>query len=321
MIRTKLHKQTRGYLKTSASLVGKETKHTSLFMKPHYDNNINPYRKAISRMTAITGNLLLALWQANKNEKNVLRITNLSEIARMLGVEPKELKLYLIYLGGYQRPITRVEIIKEPGKKEKRVLSVYSDKIFYIKFKFRLQDNEHEDDFTNDQRVGTNYLSLIKDRDIESVEVMPSVSLLEEMSGSGLGNVLVDDNFIAFCLGLSSDFAYKLFCLSSSNKPTFSITFSKLVGEKYLNLEEQIKGTYNNAGKRIRAGQGRIKILERIKEALDELKAKGHLERWDYDEQTELFNWTYTDAVIKHKELVETKAKVLPSAHIEGDEE
>jgi len=299
-----LHKQARGYLKTTASLVGKDTsEQKSLFEIPHFDTAINPYKEVLSKMTAITGNLLLALWQVNKDDNDIYKITNLSDIARQLKVEPKELKLYLIYLGGYQRPITKLNIIKEQGKKDKRILSIYHDKIFYIKFNIRLNDTEKDGDFNNDARVGTGYLNFIKDRDIESVEVMPSTSIREELAGSGLGNVLVDDSFVAFSLGLS-DLAYKLFCFSGSNKPTFKITFNKLIDKKYLNLEQQVKGTFNKAGKRIKTGKGQAKILERIKDALAELKDKGHLTKWEYNEQTEQFSWTYNNAVIKHKLLL-----------------
>jgi len=297
--KTPLHKQSRGYLKTTASLVGKDTsKQKSLFEIPHFDTTINPFKEVLTKRTAITGNLLLNLWQDNKDDKNILTITNLSDIARQLGVEPKELKLYLIYLGGYQRPITKLRIVKERGKKDKRILSVYHDKLFYIKFNIRLKDNEKDEDFNNDARVGTNYLNFIKKRAIESVEVMPSLSLQEELQGSGLGNVLVDDNFVAFSLGLS-DLAYKLFCFSGSNKPTFKIKFIKLIGKNYLNLNEQLKK------------QGKPRILQNLKNALTELQTKGHLKKWDYNEQKELFSWTYTDAFIKHKELLREKAKTL----------
>ena len=299
-----LHKQARGYLKTTASLVGKEPKgQTGLFDIPHFDTAINPYKETLSKMTAITGNLLLALWQANKDDKNIYKITNLSEIARQLKVSTQELKLYLIYLGGYQYPIRELEIIKEQGKKDKRILSIYHDKLFHIKFKIRLKDGEKEDGFNNDYKIGTNYLSFIRDRAIYSVEVMPSLNIQEELAGSGLGNVLVDDSFVAFSLDLS-DLAYKLFCFSSSNKPTFKITFKKLIDKKYLNLESQVYGEYNKAGKRIKTGKGQGKILERIKDALTELKDKGHLIKWEYNEKTELFSWTYSNTVIKHKLLL-----------------
>ena len=306
-----LHKQARGYLKTTASLVGRDTsEQKSLFEIPYFDTAINPYKEVLTKMTAITGNLLLALWQANKDDNNIYKITNLSEIARQLNIRPEELKLYLIYLGGYQRPITKLNIIKEQGKKDKRILSIYHDKIFFINFNIRLKDNEKDEDFNNDARVGTNYLNFIKDRDIESVEVMPAVSLQRELEGQGLGNVLVDDNFVAFSLGLS-DLAYKIFCFSSSNKPKFKITFQKLIDKKYLNLKGQVYGEYNKAGKRTKKGQGRARVLQRIKDALAELKTKKHLTKWSYNEQTDFFCWTYSDEVIKHKELLRTKAKTL----------
>ena len=305
-----LHRQARGYLKTTASFVGKDTsEQKSLFKTPYFDTAINPYKERLSKMTAITGNLLLALWQANKDDKDIYKITNLSEIARQLNVSTQELKLYLIYLGGYQRPIIKLKVIKEQGKKDKRILSIYSDKIFYIKFNTRLKDGETEENITNDSKIGTHYLSFIKDRDIESVEVMPATSLQEELMGRGLGNVLVDDSFVAFSKGLS-DLAYKIFCFSSSNKPTFKITFKKLISKKYLNLESQIYGEYKN-GKRIKKGAGQARILQRIKDALNELKIKKHLIRWNYKEETDFFSWTYTDEIIKHKELLKTKVKKL----------
>lgn len=315
-----LHKQARGYLKTTARLVGRDTsEQKSLFEIPHFVTAINPYKEVLTKMTAITGNLLLALWQANKDDNNTYKITNLSEIARQLKVSTQELKLYLIYLGGYQRPITKLNIIKEQGKKDKRILSIYHDKIFFINFNIRLKDDEKVEDFNQDARVGTNYLSFIKDRDIESVEVMPAISLQKELEGQGLGNVLVDDSFVAFSLGLS-DLAYKLFCFSGSNKPIFKITFNKLINAKYLNLESQVKGTFNKAGKRIKKGAGQARTLQRIKDALTELKNEKHLIKWSYNEQTDFFCWTYTGEVIKHKKLLKTKAETLKTGIPKADE-
>lgn len=294
-----LHKQSRSYLKTTASLVGKDTSgQRSLFEIPYFDNDINPLKDVLSKMTAITGNHLLAKWQTEKDENGVYTIKSLNEVAKQLGVEPRELKIYLIYLGGYQRPITRLEITKEKGKKEKRILAIYHDKLFFIKFNIRLRDNEKDEDFNNDARVGTNYLNFIKDRDIDSVEVMPSFTLQEDLNGSGLGNILVDDNFVAFSLGLS-DLAYKLFCFSGSNKPTFKINFNKLTDKKYLNLTNQLKK------------QGKPRILKTIQTALKELQDKGHLTKWSYDETTEQFSWTYSGAFFKHKELLKEKAETL----------
>lgn len=293
-----MHKQARSYLKTSANIVGRDMKQT-LFTLPAYQGNINPFKKVLSKNTAIMGNLLLALWQKNKDENGVYTINNLTEIARLMKTRPQELKVYLLCLAGYQYPITKFN-------KETRILSIYSDKLFYIKFNMRFKKGEDEDSFNNDYRTGTNYINFIRDRFVKSVEITPSASLIEGLEGKGLGNVLVDDNFVAFSLGLS-DLAYKLFCFSGSNKPTFKIGFRKLTSKKYLNLGKQIYGIYDDKGKRIRAGQGKKRILENIKIAFTELLDKGHLKEWEYNEIKDQFNWVYSDKFIKHKELLSKK--------------
>ena len=294
----RLHKQSRSYLKTSAKLVGKDMQEQSLFTLPTYDNDIRRFKDVLSKNTAILGNLLFTLWQANKDTEGYYKITNLSHIAGLMQTIPQELKLYFICLGGYQYPIVKISI----DDKGKRILSTYTDKLFYVKFNIRLKDNEKETDFTNDDRVGNNWVNFIKNRDIESIDIAPSQSFIEDMQGKGLGNVLVDNSLVAYCLGLS-ELAYKIFCFSSSNKPSFKIGFDKLISNKYLNLEKQVYGVYKDE-KRVSAGQGKKKVLKRIKYAFDELKTTGHLTKWGYDEANDEFNWTYSDKIIKHKDLL-----------------
>ena len=304
-----LHRQARGYMKTTASLVGRDKdKEQSLFDLPRFDTNTRAYKETLTKNTAIAGHLCLALWQTSKNDKGVYTIDNLKRFADKLNITPQELKIYLIYLGGYQRPITKLNIVREKGKKEKRILSIVHDKLFHIKFNTLLKQSETESTFTKDDRTGTNYLSFIRDRDIYSVEISPSISLQEELEGGGLGNVLVDDRFVAFSLDLS-DLAYKLFCLSGSNKPSFKITFDKLITPRHLNLEKQVKGVYDSTGRRLRAGKGKPRILARIKEALQELESKGHLTKWAYDKARDIFSWAYSNKIIKHKELLPLKVE------------
>ena len=296
----KMHLQARNLLKIAASLVGKETKQVSLFKTPIYDSSIDPYKQTLSKNSAITGQLLIRLWRENKDDEGIYKIKNLSEIARLLGTIPQELKLYLIYLGGYQYPVTTFD-------KEKRILSTYCEKLFYIKFNCKLKDNETEDSINSDYRIGTHYSNFIKDRDIESIDIVPNKSIRNGLQGKEFGNVLVSDAFMAFSLDLS-DMAYKLFCFSGSNRPAFKIGFKKLIKEKYLNLEKQVYGIYDKKGKRIRKGQGKRRVIDTIIDGLTELKEKGHLNKWDYDEaKKDLFSWTYTDKIIKHKELLNTK--------------
>jgi len=70
----KLHKQPRGYLKTTAKLVGKATDEKTLFTLPDVkvEAGGNLLREVISRNTAILGNYLLQLWQQNGGGKLVL---------------------------------------------------------------------------------------------------------------------------------------------------------------------------------------------------------------------------------------------------------
>jgi hypothetical protein len=291
-------------LRKSNSLVGKDMERT-LFTLPTYEADINPYKETFTKNTAITGNLLINLWQKNKDDKNIYKITNLTAMAETLQVTPQELKLYLIYLGVYQYP----KITAYTDERGRKIISIYSDKLFYIKFNILYQDGETKDNFTN-------YCSFIKDRAIDSVEVMPSQSIQEDLRtfkkgqhAEGLGNVLVDDSFVAFSLGLN-ELAYKLLSLTGSHRPSFKIGFNKLITQKYLNLEKQLKGVYTQTGKRLRAGKGKPKILARIQEALTELQTKGHLTSWGYDEATDMFSWTYSSKIIKHKELLPPKPAV-----------
>ena len=300
-----LHRQARGYMKTTASLVGKDmSERRSLFTLPTYDYDIRALKETLSQKTAITGNLLLNLWQANRNDKGYYVIDNLVEIANLLQIAPQDLKLYLIYLGGYQYPIIKTGL----NKQGKRIISFSSDKLFYIKFNMRLKKGESEATFTKDDRIGNNYVNFIKNRDIDTIDIMPSASIQEELQGKGLGNVLTDDAFVAFCLDLS-ELAYKLFCFSGSNKPSFKIGFDKLIAKKYLNLEKQVYGVKDATGKRKSAGQGKARILKRIQEALKELLDKGHLVKWAYDETRDFFSWTYSSKMIKHKELLPLKVE------------
>jgi hypothetical protein len=120
----------------------------------------------------------------------------------------------------------------------------------------------------------------------------------------------VDDSFVAFSLDLS-DLAYKIFCFSGSNKPSYKIGFDKLISQKYLNLENQVKGTYNKAGKRIKKGAGKVRVLSGLKDAFKELLANGYFKEWKYDEAKDMFSWTYSNKIIKHKDFTRKEVETL----------
>ena len=102
----KLHKQPLGYLKTVGKYVGKATDETTLFSLPEIkqDSGGSLPREIISRHTAILGNYLFQLFQQRGGEELV--INNLSELSEFMGTNNHEVKIYLLYLGGYVYPIT-----------------------------------------------------------------------------------------------------------------------------------------------------------------------------------------------------------------------
>lgn len=282
----RLHKQSRGYLKTASKLVGRDLQDgANLFSLPTFESDIAPHKEIISKNTAILGNILLNLWQAKKNREGYYTIENLTPLANMLGVIPQDLKTYLIYLGGYQYPVVKTKKEFYKGR-DRNIMTTYSDKLFYVKFNIEIKAGER---ITSDDKIGTNYANFIKDRAVLSVDIAPSQSFIEDIQGRGLGNVFATDNFYAYCLGLS-DLAYKIFCFSGSNKPSYKIGFDKLI--ENLNLSRQLKA------------KGKPHILKNITKALNELQTTGHLTSWAYDKNTEIYSWTYTNKIIRHKELL-----------------
>jgi len=283
-----LYKQPRGLLKTQAKTVGRDTTELNLFATPTFESKTNPYKKTIARNTAILGNYLIKLWQ-QKNKDGVYTIDNLTKVAGKLGIIPQDLKTYLVYLGGYQYPVisTKDKILKS-GKKQK-ILSISTDKLFYIKFNSRLRNGETEESFNKDLKVGTHFLSFIKNRDIDTVEVKPSDTLIDDLRGDRLGNVFTDDAFFSFASGLS-DMAYKLFTFSGSNEPYKKIRLNKLIDS--LGLTEQVKK------------QGKPRVLNTLKKALNELKTNGHIVKWEYQKSKEMFSWQQSNKIFKHKKLL-----------------
>ena len=278
----KLHKQPRGYLKTTAELVGKATDEKTLFSLPEViqDSGSNFLREVISRNTAILGNYLLQLWQQNGGE---LVINNLSPIAEIMGNSNYEIKIYLLYLGGYVYPII---------DKDKDGLTLTTEQLFKIKFRYssKVADKYKAGNFTE---IGSGLTKFIKDEPIDSIEITPSHLFIKALEGKGLGNVLVvNDKFIKLALSLT-DIAYKIFTYSASNKPSQKIAEDNLV--KHLGLEKQIKT------------QGRPRVRATILKGLKELQDKEHIKSYSYDEATGMYLFTYSDKYVRHQELKKGK--------------
>ncbi len=276
----KLHKQPRGYLKTTAKLVGRATDETTLFTLPEIkpESGGNFLREVISRNTAILGNYLLQLWQQNGGGELV--INNLSPIAAIMGNSNYEIKVYLLYLGGYVYPII---------DKDENGLTLTTEQLFKIQFRYssKVAEKYEAGQYTE---IGSGLTKFIKDEPIDSITIKPSPLFIKALEGKGLGNVLVvNDKFVKLALSLT-DIAYKILTYSASNKPAQKIAEGNLV--KHLGLEKQIKT------------QGKPRVRATILKGLQELQDKEHIKSYSYEETTGMYVFAYSDKYIRHKELV-----------------
>lgn len=275
--KVKFHKQPRGYLKTTAKHVGKSTDESTLFSMPEVksENGGSFLREVISRNTAILGSYLLQLWQEYGKESLV--IYNLGSIAELMGNTNYEIKMYLLYLGGYTYPII---------DKNENGLSITTEQLFKVKFNYN-QEVAEKYRTESPTLIGTGLLNFIKDEPLESIFVTPSQLFINAIQGQGLGNVLVaNDKFVKIALSLT-DIAYKIFTYSASNTPSQKIAETNLV--KHLGLEKQIKS------------QGKPRIRATIFKGFQELQDKGHIKNYSYEDETGLFSFTYSDKYIKHR--------------------
>ena len=283
----KVHKQPRNYLKTTAKYVGKatDTEEPTLFslpaIQPENPEEVGNFlREVISRNTAILGNYLLQLWQQGGEDELV--INNLSPIAEIMNNSNYEVKIYLLYLGGYVYPIV--------DRDESGGLTVTTEQLFKIQFKYSKEvGNKYKT--STPVEIGRGLTKFIKDEPIESIIVKPSPLFIKAIQGKGLGNVLVaNDTFVKLALSIT-DIAYKILTYSASNKPSQRIAEDKLV--KHLGLEKQMKS------------QGRPRVRATILKGLQELQDKEHIKSYSYEEDNGLYIFTYSDKYIKHKESKE----------------
>jgi len=271
----RLHKQPRGYLKTTAKLVGRATDEKTLFTLPEVVIE-GGLREVISRNTAILGNYLLQLWDQNGGGKLV--IDNLSPISEMMGNTNHEIKIYLLYLGGYVYPII---------DKNENGLKITTEQLFKVTFNY---SKEVGDRYVpgNSIEIGGEVTKFIKNEPIKSIEIQPNPLFIKALEGNGLGNIFaVNDKFVKLALSLT-DIAYKILTYSASNKPSHKIGEDNLV--KHLGLEKQIKT------------QGRPRIRATILKGLQELQDREHIKSYSYEEATGMYLFTYSDKFVRHQD-------------------
>jgi hypothetical protein len=279
---SKLHRQPRNSLKSFAKLVGKTTDSPTLFSLTTEKRalNENPAKDIISKNTAILGQYLIQLWQRNKNEKGELVLEGLADIARVMKNSNYEIKLYLLYLGGYTYPFIDME---------KDSLTISLEQLFHISFVYgkEVRDKFQEDKVERISTGGNKPLFFIKNETFKQIIIKPNERISKALKGEGLSNVLVTDDFIQLALNVT-DIAYKIFTYSASNKPSQKIAEDNLV--KHLGLEKQIKT------------QGRPRVRATILKGLQELQDQGHIKKYSYDEEDKMYSFTYSEQYVKHKD-------------------
>jgi hypothetical protein len=283
----KLHKQPRNLLKTLSKTIGDTTDKPTLFTMPIQTENIEGViaetRQQISKNTGALALHLIQTYQQIGN-KNIV-ITNLNELAEILGCNNYRLKLYLLFLGGYTYPFIDIDY-------ETNEIVMTTEQLFKIEFRFSRKKLSNKYIIENKQvigaeRIGTTASNFIKNEEVERVIVTPNQRFIDALEGKGLGNIMaVNDTFVSLILELS-DIATKILAYSSSNKPNWKISEDNLI--KHLGLEKQLKK------------QGRPRIRTSIIKGLEELQDKGHIEKYVFNEEEMMYTYTYTDKFVKYK--------------------
>jgi hypothetical protein len=297
----KLHKQPRALLKTVSKRIGNSTEEPSLFSLPIDEGQkevvFSSIREDISKNTVALAFYLIQQYQEAGNTYSdttgsYLEITNLKAIAKVIGCTNHRLKLYLLHLGGYVYPI----IDKDEDTKE---LVIANEQLFKIEFRYSekvaSRYSVKNGEIQGVERVGTNLMNFIKDEPIDRILVSPNERFIRAFEGKGLGNILtVSDRFVALILELT-DIAAKILAYSSSNKPSYKIGEDNLIN--HLGLTRQLRS------------QGRPRVRATILKGLQELKDKGHITSYSFNEAKQMYSYTYSDKYIRYKEPNKSRKK------------
>jgi len=292
----KQHKQSRSNMRGLAKIVGRDTNQATLFSLPleelqhaleqaPKDKNGLPYKEKLSKKVGILSlQLMKEYQQVEKDEEGYIYIEDLGRLADELETNTKELKYYLLYLGGYQYPSVTYYA-------EEKEIGFQLAKRFDIEYRYNSKYKNREKKITAE--IGKETIQLLINTPIKRIRIKPSQQFIKDIegkSGRALGYINVNDNFIKLCLGLS-DYAFKLLNYMATNKPDYKIGEDKLF--KHLGLEEQVKK------------QGLPRIREKIVEAFEELLEQKHLKKYELSTNEKglySYSYTYTDKYINHQE-------------------
>ena len=219
---------------------------------------------------------MLNLWQLNKNENEELEITNIGQLGKFIGVSNFEIKMYLLYLGGYTYPLISSEVDR---------ITLSMEQLFKVTFTYLKKDLKNQNSVGELERVGNSVTSFIKNEKPNVITIKPNIKFIDDIAGKGLGNIRVTESFIKLALGLT-DIAYKLLNYTSSNKSPLTISEDRLI--IWLGLEKQIKK------------QGKPRIRETILKGLKELRDKEHIKEFSQDNRF-MYTLISSDKFIRRK--------------------
>ena len=280
-IKIPLHKQPRNLLKTLAKGIGNSGEELTLFTMPQTEGGI---KEEISKNTGALAFYLIQLYQQNNSKPLEIPKGKLSPISRVMNCNNYRLKIYLLYLGGYNYPII--------DKNDTGELIVKTDKLFDIEFVYSKKTADkysvNNGQIQGVERIGTEILTFIKNEELDRVIITPNSRFIKALEGKGLGNILTaNDKFVGLILELS-DIATKILTYSSSNTPSQKIREELLV--KHLGLIKQVKK------------QGMPRVRGTILKGLQELKDKGHIRSYSFDEATRMYSFNYTNKFVQYSE-------------------
>lgn len=278
----KLHKQPRELLKTAARLIGKSE--VDLFSTPAWMDIVTTKEK-LSRPVVMLAQTIVknmqTLGRIGKDGTLELEITNLSAYAQELGVDKEDIKKGLQVLGGYVYPISYLD-------NETEEIVITAEQLFKMEFRYpRSIEKKYIGIPDEEYKRGTPASYYIANESTSRIIVKLNAKMARSLNTKEklktLGAVLVTDKYIGSQAGLS-DMAAKILNYTASNHPAQGISWVKLYG--HLELINQVKT------------QGKPRIHKRIEEALEELKALGHLGSYQADQEG--IKLVYTGKYVKH---------------------
>lgn len=268
------------YLKEGSKLIGNNTKSPSLFSSNTMF--LEESGKARDKMNSNTHKLGMFLLMKFQSGEKSIKIDNLSLYSNKMRVTNNEVKKYILALG------ETYALENMLGDR----LTIENTMFFNTKFIYSREDTLKIQK-GEIKKVGSYNHFYAYDCREESIIISPSEKLLEAIDpeqkrGSKKGGfIYTAEEFLDLALDLETDIAYKLLLYTASNNPEAKIGEDKLI--KHLGLKEQLKK------------QGRPRTRESIVKGFEELKNRGHIIDYNYNQEESMYSYSYSNRYVTHR--------------------